>query len=150
MNKNWKAIATIPCTYFKWSIIHADTSSNFGKQLLEKFPEYFIEAEQKGPCPLSWIKQMSHEVGLKEDCLDGERYPTLFCLEELGVPFIEFDKFGKDAGEMGFQTLPKEINPDAQIGEIVIWKNKQFVVIENREKLEEMALVPAEFVDVDC
>lgn len=153
MHKNWKAICQIPDSYVMWALAMLDINSDLGKKFIERFPEYFTQEKQAGPYPLSLMREKASERARKEGNTKGSHYIVSYN----GVPcdikkFIEtFDKYGNHVVGDGFpRELPVEINPEAQQCEIVTWKNKQFVVLENNEGCEELYIAPAELVHIDC
>ena len=148
MNKNWKAIATIPCKYLKWSISLLEISSDFGQKMIRQMPEYFTEEAQPGPYPLSLMKRVANEYAGFEFESDQALILHHACPD--WMPTFRFFTDNEDINDIG-EPLPEGIDPDAKVGATVYWEGNPFIVIESdRLSCNVFGITPAEFVDVDC
>ena len=149
MHKNWKVICQIPDTHVMWALALLDMDSDLGRKFVERFSEYFTQEEQAGPYPLSLMRAAAQKEGRQKGSKHGDEFIVSYNAVPKGIPVQAFDKHGMSVEGLRIPKLPAEISPHARQGEIVTWKGKHFVVLENIEHYDELYIAPAELVHVD-
>ncbi len=149
MYKNWKAICEVKDNHMMWALALLDLTSDLGRRFVEQLPEFFSQEETAGPYPLSLMREAAQENGRKQGTDNGANYIVSHDGVPGHIPVKMFDKFGKNVASLNGPKLPDEISPDARAGETVTWEGKQFVVLENNDSCEELAIAPAELIFVD-
>lgn len=151
MYKDWKAICQVPDTHFMWALALLDTSTDFGRQVVERFPEYFTQEEQAGPVPLSVLRQDANR-GATEDDGPNQRYDDLVsdgACDRFDIPTQGFS--GPEDYRSGRSSLPPELAHLVGvkgIGFVAEWGDKKVVVVENGMP-EYIFVAPAERIALD-
>jgi len=160
--KNWKAICRIPDGHFMLAMALLDLSTDFGRMVAERFPDYFNEEQQAGPIPLSAIRKLAERAAREQ----GASFKSFDCL-------VSFDKYwGKtfnipifcfssvEDNDFDDPMLPSEINFQiealdrrAEVGDVFTWEGKMVVLMENNDDKRGdcflMYFASAELVAVD-
>lgn len=150
MYKNWKAICQITDTHFMWALALLDLTTDLGRMVAERFPEYFSNKQQAGPIPLSVLQitaQNNNEGSDRpeEHLVAYNTIPSDWPLIKLGD-----DETVREYKDHGFQKVPKELEDANEVGVIYDWNGKKLVLVERAYvQGEEWEFVPAELIAVD-
>lgn len=151
--KNWSEICKLGETHHLMMLAVAtiDLSKRDERieQLIAAFPQCFSYEEVAGPYPLSLIRVDAEKKGRREGNPHGGNFPKSYDAIPNHVPVHGFDKYGNNAANLNGPRLPDGINPDTPQGDIVVWEDKEFVVLENNESCEELWIAPAECIRID-
>lgn len=151
--KNWPEICKLGETHHLMMLAVATADlSQFDErveQLIAAFPQCFSNEEVAGPYPLSLIRAKAEKEGRRQGSTHGWDFPQSYDAIPSHIPLHGFDKFGRNQAGLDGPRLPDGIDPDTPQGGIVTWEGKEFVVLENNERCEELWIAPAECVRVD-
>jgi hypothetical protein len=147
MFKNWKTICQIPDVHFMWAIALLDLETDFGKSMMEKFPEYFVKQQQLGPIPLSVLLFKASKV-------KGYDAPENFLVSTGAIPsFWPIFKFGDQYTVErydDFILIPEELKRANEVGKVYSWQGKRLILVENGYVAgDEWFFVPVGFIDVE-
>ena len=142
MFKNWKMICQIVDVHFMWAMALLDLTTDFGRLVIERFPEYFSKELQTGPIPKSviqtWTRMKNH------GCDDAP--VTYGVMKNFNVPLFKFE--GSDiSAEM---KLWLEGHSSCQWKGFE-WEGKKLVCIEDEwhDGNDWVFFVPAELIALD-
>lgn len=149
MLRNWEKISEIgnKNRMLMLALGSSTEDDSTHERLIKAFPECF-SGQVEGAIPLSVIRSKGDELGRKHLEKDGALRPGTFgALEELAVPFVTYDIYGRNRANADAPRLPESVPPRAAQGTTVYVEGEPFVVLENNPDCEEMILAPAARVD---
>lgn len=155
MFKNLGAIASIPDNRLKVALCLLDLTTEFGKEFAQLLPNYFTEKEVSGPVPLSALIRKATENFDRE--APGERKGSTFlglheyyALEDLDVPHQTFGWHTEDFERfIDLLPIPDESWKQLDFGDIVIWQDTQWLVVDDNWGGEWITLAPLASICID-
>lgn len=153
MFKNWKAICSVVDKHFMWALALLDLTTDFGRMIVEKLPEFFDSKQQIGPIPLSAITQRAKG---EAEMFSEEYIVSNGTAQKFEIPLIEFGVDEEGAKDNNLPLLPAEIKlhvirceSNSKMGLNVEWQGKKLVMLEYNEHIGSVSFAPAELIAVD-
>lgn len=147
MYKNWKNICQIEDIHFMWALALLDLTTDFGRMVVKRFPEYFSSKQQAGPVPWSLIKKKAVE----KNGVNADLAPVTFDgFRGYDIPILEFRLSGGNE-----KYPPTEIenwlNEGHSQGDILDWEGKKLIFVEDSwsDGNDWACFAPAELIAMD-
>lgn len=151
MYRNWSAISGLGAQnrLLMLALATVDLGSEIGLRLTQGLPEFFSKDEENGAIPLSVLRHECAEYGRRQYGNDSSGDSVLVSydiLQEHNIPYIGFDRTGNNLHDACFPLVPESIK-DKKVGDVVSYENKDWVVVENNEDIEELYISPLECIN---
>ena len=151
--KNCKAICQVSDTHFMWALALLDLATDFGRSVVERFPEYFTEER---PVPLSVLRKWAREYGFgpgprncarnflhQHGAIDHFNLPVLWFVHQAD----EYEKWRKKPHGPDIHLTTDELAKVTTVGEVAEWQGKKIVLVETI--YTESWFVPADCIALD-
>ncbi len=148
MFKDWKKICQVPDTHFMWALALLDTNTDFGRQVVERFPEYFTQEEETGPVPLSVLRMEAEENAARQGGTCGSDHLTTYDAIPSWMPTLYFAEGGPLNHYPEAKPVPSELKKIQDVGTVCEWEGKKLVLVEWLDD-GQWWFVPAELIAVD-
>lgn len=151
IGKNWIAICNLGrknrLLMMVLACLEIKNLDDVTKKLIAAFPECFSEDGQKGPYPLSYIRELAEKDHYHPD---PDRPFSSEVHAKLNIPCIllAYGKEELDEYPEWLNPRPENISLDVKQGDIVEYNGTKMMVFENNDGTREIALVPAELIDI--
>ncbi len=159
MYKNWKEIHKIQDAHFMWALALLDLATDFGRMIVERFPEFFT-AEQPAKPLLSELRAIAGnnfaaewKRAKGETCLAPSCEYLVSCdaIPEW-MPIMHFvRRHGDDCLINCYPdalSAPPELENEIDyVGSIYTWQGKKLILVEFSDW--EWYFVPAELIAID-
>ncbi len=147
--KNWSEICKLGDHLLIILLATLDMASEYADRLVFAFPECFSEKQQSGPYPMSYIRKLALKKGGGKNSAD---FPQSYDIDsQLKMPcvLLAYDEESLAEYPDLLELRPDNISMNVSQGDVVEYEGRKMVVLENNESCREIALVPAELVDVN-
>ncbi len=154
MYKNWENISRIEDKHFMMALALLDLSTDFGRMVAERFPEYFSKEQQaKGPIPLSVLQTIAEENAAREHNPGyGAYHLVLYDAIPGWMPMFWFatDELTLKEHSNEVMVLPKDLESlleknNHTVGIIYKWRGKDIILVDFLDT-GEWFFVPAEII----
>ncbi len=157
MHRNWHVLCQFSAK--NQLLVHllatVDLNTDIGKRLVKEFNECFCSEPMAEPIPLSLLIR-EHARRASGECSESDgqsAYGALLTLygvlDEYNIPCIYFWRGERSKREPNLLALPSTINVESQTGDIVEFEGAKFVVVDNSDGIDELAISPLELIDVN-